>query len=247
VTESDGEPAATESALSESASSERAADTYAAHEREAMVRYQGVKQRVLSPLLRAMESMGLQPWMVTGASLVTGFAFCPLFLISGDGWALNCAYLMLLLHLLLDGLDGPLARHLGLASKRGSFVDTVADQLVVAAICATMIAAKQKGFAGVSIFAGSTHLFLYTAVVVFAVVRNTAGISYRFVVRPRNFVYAWLFFESYFFVGTPLENSIEWGVWGFNMLLAAQFVTGYVAIRNYIGQKYDDQPPWQTK
>ncbi len=215
-------------------------DSYAAAERQAMVKYQGFKQRLLKPLLVLLEKMHVQPWMITGLSLITGLAFCPVFLIADAGWSLHVAYILLLLHLLLDGLDGPLARHLNMASKRGSFVDTMADQIVVAAVCVVMIAAFEKGFAGgVTVYAGGTHLFLYTCVVAFAVVRNGLGISYRFVMRPRNFVYGWLFAESYFLHETRLAGSIEWCVWFFNAILLIQFATGYFAIRNWIGQHLD--------
>ena len=95
-------------------------DSYAASEREAMVRYQGFKQRLLNPLLILLERMGVQPWMITGASLVTGLAFCPLFLMADTGWSLHSAYVMLLLHLLLDGLDGPLALTPALSTPWGS-------------------------------------------------------------------------------------------------------------------------------
>ena len=43
------------------------------------------------------------------------------------------ALVALSLHVLIDGLDGPLARHLGIASRSGSFTDTMADQVVVVA------------------------------------------------------------------------------------------------------------------
>ena len=220
---------------------EQHGDSYAAAERQAMVKYQGLKQRLLGPLLLLLEKMKIMPWMITGASLVTGLAFCPLFLMADSGWTLHVAYVLLLLHLLLDGLDGPLARHLDIASKRGSFVDTMADQVVVAAVCVVMIAALGKGLAGgVTAYAGGSHLFLYSCVVGFAVVRNWLGISYRFVVRPRNFVYGWLFAESYFLRDTAMAGSIEWCLWFFNAILLMQFVTGYVAIRNWIGDSLDE-------
>ena len=57
-------------------------------------------------------------------------------------------------------LDGPLARFRGEASSRGSFTDTMADQLVVTVTAVTDVHA---GFA--SAWAGGLYLFFYAAVV----------------------------------------------------------------------------------
>jgi len=154
---------------------------------------------------------------VTLLSLVAGLAFCPVFL-WGSG---AVAFGLLLLHAVLDGLDGPLARHTQRASNRGSVTDTAADQVVVACSTVTMIHA---GYAGA--WSGGLYLFLYGIVVLFALVRNALAVPYSWLVRPRFIVYAWMPVEVYLWRGTldPL-------LWALTALLAAKAISGFVQIR----------------
>src|SRR5262245_33326291 len=110
------------------------ADCYSAGERGAMVHWQSLRGWWLAPLLSTLSACGVTADHITAASLACGLAFCPLWLWpAGPPWAKPAALLALLLHALLDGLDGPLARHQQTASRRGSFTDTLADQIVVTA------------------------------------------------------------------------------------------------------------------
>ncbi len=192
-----------------------------------MVRYQNFKDGLLAPLLNVLARCRVTPDHVTIVSTLAGLAFCPLYF-----WSPAWAYGLLFAHLLLDGIDGPLARHCGLASARGSFTDTVGDQIVVVATSLTwMYASTVEGLVGIDVITGGVHLLLYTVVVAFAMVRNALGIPYAWLLRPRNFVYAWFFLESFFFAETFLEGSVFYAVWFFNLLLGAKFVTGFFHIR----------------
>ena len=128
------------------------------------------------------------------------------------------------LHVLLDGLDGPLARHQGVDSRSGSFADTVSDQIVVGATTITLM------FAGtISAPAGGVYIFLYTAVVAFAMVRNALAVPYSWLFRPRFLVYAWLLVETWLFSG-----SMEYVIWACNLLLAVKVLSGFLRIRRRI-------------
>src|SRR5262245_2115636 len=97
------------------------ADCYSDGERGAMVWGQALRAWMLGPLIRLLASAGVTPDQITAVSLACGLAFCPLWLWPGSlTWAQPAALIALLLHVLLDGLDGPLARFLGTASRRGS-------------------------------------------------------------------------------------------------------------------------------
>ena len=104
------------------------ADCYSGGERAAMEWTQRARGRLLGPLLRLLATLRVTPDHLTLASLLVGLLFCVLWF-----WSPAAALAALLIHVLLDGLDGPLARHLGVASRRGSFTDTVADQTVISA------------------------------------------------------------------------------------------------------------------
>ena len=200
-------------------SKDQKADCYSGGERRWMEYTQRVRGVVLGPLLRGMAKVGLRPDHLTVLSLLAGLAFCPLYFYSVP-WAM----VALALHVILDGLDGPLARHLGVASRSGSFTDTMADQAVITASTLTLM---YTGDAGV--FSGALYIVAYTVVVLFAMARNFLDVPYSWLFRPRFLVYAWIAVETYWLPGTL--NIVLWACTG---LLLVKTVTGFVRIRNRI-------------
>jgi phosphatidylglycerophosphate synthase len=192
------------------------ADCYSAGERSAMRWGRSLRRRCCAPLLRALTACGVTGDHLTIAGLLVGLAFVPLYFY----WK-PAAFCALAVHVLLDGLDGPLARHAGAASRRGSLTDTMCDQLVVTATTLALMAAH-----AVDVMAGGVYIFLYTVVVVFAMVRNVLQIPYTWLIRPRLIVFAWLPIEAYLLPGT-----IDYVFWAFNLLLAAKTATGFLRIR----------------
>jgi phosphatidylglycerophosphate synthase len=203
------------------------ADCYSAGERRAMVWTQELRAWLFHPLLIAAERVGIGPDHVTLASLVCGLAFCPLYLLpAGAGWARPLALAALAAHVLLDGLDGPLARHLGIASRRGSFTDTFADQIVVTASTVALMAAAPPVVTG---WVGALYLVTYALVVAFAMVRNALGVPYSWLIRPRFWVYGWIAVDLYFVAGW-----MDFVLLVFTAVLAAKMISGFVAIRRML-------------
>jgi len=180
---------------------------------------QRLRGRALRPLLSGFARIGLRPNHLTFLSLLAGLAFCPLFL-----WNRLAAFGFLLAHLLLDGLDGPLARHTGVASNQGSFTDTMSDQVVIAATAFFMVHA---GYAAP--LPAGLYVFFYTMVVVFAMVRNALNVPYSWLFRPRFLVYGWFAVEVYLWPGTL--NTVLWLA---TILLATKTLTGFIRIRRRI-------------
>jgi phosphatidylglycerophosphate synthase len=204
-----------------------AADCYSAGERDAMVWTQKLRGRWLAPLLDAAGHCGIGADHVTLASLVAGLSFVPLYLWPGQPWwSRLAAMLALLAHVLLDGIDGPLARHLGTASRRGSFTDTVADQIVVTATTLALMVGPAPRATG---WIAGLYLFLYAMVVAFAMVRNALGVPYTWLVRPRFWVYGWIAVDQYLWPG-----KLDWVLAGFACLLALKMASGFVAIRRML-------------
>lgn len=194
-------------------------DCYSADERRAMVLSQKLRAQFFWPLLKLLDACRVTPDHITLLALIVGLAFCPLYF--QWRWA---AFVALAIHVLLDGLDGPLARHKEVDSRGGSFTDTVSDQIVVVATTITLM------FAGtVSIPAGGAYIFLYTTVVVFAMVRNSLAVPYSWLFRPRFLVYTWMLVETWLWSG-----SLEFVVWACNLLLAGKMITGFIRIRRQI-------------
>ena len=192
------------------------ADCYSGGERAAMEWTQRARGRLLGPLLRLLAALRVTPDHLTLASLLVGLLFCVLWF-----WSPAAALAALLIHVLLDGLDGPLARHLGLASRRGSFTDTVADQTVISATAITLMADRV-----IDVAAGGGYLSAYTAVVAIAMVRNAMEIPYSWLLRPRFLVYGWILVEAFFWPGTI--NQVLWLI---NAVLIWKLLTGFVHLR----------------
>ena len=203
------------------------ADCYSANERGVMEWTQKVRAALFRPLLIVAQRIGILPDHITLASLLCGLAFCPLYFARGDStWLPAAALAALLAHLMLDGLDGPLARHLGTASRRGSFTDTLADQIVVTATTITLMAAPEPA---VTSWIGALYLFVYATVVGFAMVRNTLGVPYSWLIRPRFWVYGWIAVDLYLWPG-QMDGVMGMMV----ILLSLKLASGFVAIRRML-------------
>lgn len=200
-------------------SSAGTADCYSADERSLMEATQRWRGAVFHRLLKTLDRLRVTPNLLTALSFLSGMAFCPVWFVS-HGAALSAVAL----HVLLDGLDGPLARHQGLASRRGSFTDTVSDQCVVTAVTVTLMADHVIGTV-----AGGVYVFLYALVVGFAMVRNALAVPYSWVLRPRFIVYTWLMVEMYAWPG-----SLDSVLWFSNVVLGCKVLTGFLRIRDRI-------------
>ncbi len=195
------------------------ADCYADGDRGLMVWSQKIRASMLGPLLRGLARLGVTADIVTLVSLILGLAFCPVYFYSKP-----LALVLLLLHVCADGLDGPLARLAGTASRKGSFTDTMADQIVVTATTVTLILGDDLW-----VLPGALYIFTYTVVIAFAMIRNALSIPYSWLVRPRFVIYAWLPIEFYL-----LSGSLDYVIWLFVVLLVGKMVSGYVRIRRQI-------------
>ncbi|HSG73520.1 MAG TPA: CDP-alcohol phosphatidyltransferase family protein [Planctomycetaceae bacterium] len=187
-------------------------DCYSSGERTAMLRTQEWRGRLLKPLLEIFTRVGVKPDHLTILSLLAGLGFCPLFFHSP-----GLACVLLLIHAVLDGIDGPLARFQNVASRRGSLTDTLADQIVVFATMLTLISAEIVG-----LVPGGIYIFVYTLVVAFAMVRNALEIPYSWLVRPRFLVYCWIPVELFLW-----PHTLPVLVIGFDLLLSWKLLTGF--------------------
>jgi phosphatidylglycerophosphate synthase len=198
---------------------ETKADCYSGRERAFMLFTQRLRALGFGPLLRALSAARVRPDHLTFLSLVAGLAFVPLYF-----WSLPVALFALALHVLLDGLDGPLARHLDTASRGGSFTDSMADQAVIAATTLTLMYTGMVGH-----LPGALYIVIYTVVVLFAMARNFLGAPYTWLFRPRFLVYIWIPVEAYWLPGT-----IDYVLWACVGLLSLKLLSGFVRIRKTI-------------
>ncbi len=206
------------------------ADCYSGGERAWMERGQALRARMLGPVLHWMGTRGVRPDHLTLLSLAAGLSFCPLWF-----WSPPWALVALWMHVILDGIDGPLARHLGIESSRGSFTDTMADQTVVTASTIALI------YAGAAApVAGSLYLYTYVLVVALAMARNALSIPYAWLVRPRLIVYGWIALDWLLWPG-----SLDWVLGGSAAALGVKVLTGFLQMRRRMTPtevRSDDRP-----
>jgi len=201
-------------------STESSANCYSGGEAAFMNWSQRIRARLLAPHLAWMAGAGVRAGHITLLSLLCGLCFCPLYITGSYIFA----FVMLAMHVLLDGIDGPLARHLGSDGDRGSFTDTLSDQVVVTV---TTITLMYMGVTGA--WSSGLYIFFYCLVVGFAIVRNALGSPYSWLLRPRFIIYLWLIVETYWWQG-----SLEMLQWVMVGILGVKSFSGFLAIRRRV-------------
>jgi 1L-myo-inositol 1-phosphate cytidylyltransferase / CDP-L-myo-inositol myo-inositolphosphotransferase len=92
-----------------------------------------MERRISLAITRRLASTRITPNVMTLVSLAVGLMGAPFFLSSRPGWQLTGA-LLFLLHSILDGCDGELARLKFLESRRGGLLDFWGDNAVHVAV-----------------------------------------------------------------------------------------------------------------
>ena len=195
------------------------ADCYSAGERQWMEYGQHLRARWLNPLLRLLDRWRVTPDHITIASLGFGVLFVPL-------WYLQFPWLAwsaLMLHVILDGVDGPLARFQKVDSQRGSFTDSFCDQVIVSVVTMAMMNDSTRI---VDVWGGSLFILLYVGVLAMSMVRNALQVPYSWLVRPRFFLFAAIAAEL-----LGCTHAVAWTIWISNFLLAIKTVSGFFKLR----------------
>ena len=198
-------------------------DCYSEGERGWMEYGQRLRAVLLGPLLKLLTTLRIGPDTITLVSGAFGLAFVPLWLTHLKSWAIASIFT----HILLDGLDGPVARHQNLASPRGSFTDTCTDQFVVTAVMTAWMIQSPEPF---HIAAGSTYIFLYAFVVAVAMIRNALSIPYSWLIRPRLFVFTALAFDHW----QPGYQLTLFTLLICNVLLLTKSISGFYHLRRQL-------------
>ena len=159
-------------------------------------RFNKAKTRILSPFLKILTSLGITADMLTLFALVVGFLSAVFLILDPQTFMI-----LLMLHMILDNLDGSLARYTKTMSKKGVFTDMFSDLTVMAAVT---IAAVYTGLLDGTL--ATLFIFLYIATEALSYLRNSLGKRIRISFRPRMLLYAVLFL--FFLTGIDYINEI---------------------------------------
>ena len=128
-------------------------DSYSNLERRFLAPYRQIALTVMQPIVWVLARLGIRPNWVSVSQVAVGVI---ILLVIGSQPRL--AFVLFLLALFIDGLDGALARYTGRSSRYGALVDQVSDHaretLVIAALAST---------GGLSAVLATLYAFVYVA------------------------------------------------------------------------------------
>ncbi len=185
-------------------------DVWSPAEKKMQKQLEKIKSIIFYPFITILTLLKISPNMITLLSAAFGIIASVVMVHNLTG-----AVIWLAAALILDGLDGALARALKKVTKKGSTIDVIGDQTTIIATSTGM------GIAGIASLAlGITYSFLYALLVMLTLYRNREGKPHRYVLRPRFYVYGLLLLFA--LTGINLLNSA--------MLLFSVIIGAYVII-----------------
>jgi len=163
-------------------------DSYSSLERRFLGRGRRVGLALLRPLVLLLARLGVSPNAVSLSQVAIGvvifFAITPY---------ARLAFLLMVLAIVLDGVDGALARHTGRASRYGALIDQYADHVREILVVAGLAYAGALNGAWAALYA-----LAYTGCNLTLLLCNTNGVPIPVAVKtyflfyPALFLYLWL-------------------------------------------------------
>jgi CDP-diacylglycerol--glycerol-3-phosphate 3-phosphatidyltransferase len=163
------------------------ADSYSSFERRLLGPVRGVALGLLRPLVILLARLGISPNAVSLSQIMLGlivfFVIVPY---------PRTAFLLMVLAIVLDGVDGALARYTGKASRYGALIDQYADHVREILVVAGLAYAGALNGAWAALYA-----LAYTGCNLTLYICNAHGVPIplavktAFVFYPALFVYLW--------------------------------------------------------
>jgi phosphatidylglycerophosphate synthase len=154
---------------------------YSTAEMKAMVEFNKIKIFFLHPIVKLLDKIGVTPNMISLFSaivVISAFAFSYVFL--------NPIYFVVGIwtHMIMDALDGTLARYQNKTSSNGAIIDSLCDHFGIILACLfSYLFVIADGF-NILAFA-----ILYSILIglIFYLLKNKS--SFFFIIRPRLYLY----------------------------------------------------------
>ncbi len=163
-------------------------DSYSAVEQRFIGPFRQQLLLATRPIVLLLARLGVHPNVLSASQVLGGFAF--LALVPSHP---RLAFVLLLLLLLLDGLDGALARATGTASAFGALVDQYCDHLREITVVGGMALVG-----GLAILPAVLYGLIYTGLNVTLYLANTHGAPVPWAVKSYLVVYPALFLSLWF-------------------------------------------------
>jgi phosphatidylglycerophosphate synthase len=171
--------------------------------------------KIFRPILMLLKLAGVRSNHITGASFVliaTGFPLA--FYFEQYLWA----FIALAVHILLDGMDGPMARLEGKQSSGGAMLDMAND---LTGMVVVVITASHFHFINPTI--GFMYVVSYLYLTFTAIAQNALNISFRYIGKTKYPVYILLAIRA----GTGVDITTWFCVIATAYMVTHTFIAGY--------------------
>jgi phosphatidylglycerophosphate synthase len=169
---------------------------YSASEGRFLYTWQRIRQKLLFPLAVGLDRLKIRPDMLSWASVILGIGF---FFLARERF--DVAFWLLVGSVLLDTVDGVLARYRRADSFSGSFTDMFCDEAVVVLTIGGLV---WRG--AINPVLAVVFVYIYTLIVILLLIHQLLNISSQWIIRPsRMLLYG--FVGIYFFFG---HNWLDW-------------------------------------
>ncbi len=158
---------------------------FAESEQAGQERFQKVRDGLFGPLVRLLIRCRVTADLISLLSLLQLVPFGYLLLTAEDSQQIAIASVFVWLHVILDALDGPIARTTGTAGPAGAFTDMCVDHSGMLITTCILTAAEL-----VNPTAAVAYVSSYTVAVAFTIWLNMIGHPFKLVIRTKYLLYA---------------------------------------------------------
>lgn len=193
------------------------ADCWSPSERRIKSIFERIKQIIFYPLVVLLIKLKITANMISYLSAMVGL-ISVVFL----WYNLKISAILLLISLVIDGIDGSVARKTKKNNLKGAVTDCFADQIT--------ISASTIGFIAIGILnpiIGGIYLVLYPILIIFSVVRNIFNFPSSYILRPRIIVYGTFVFYIF-----SLINLLDYIVSILSIILLIQVIKDFYFLRS---------------
>lgn len=194
---------------------------FAEREQAGQAKFRRIRDRLSRPLVRTLIRCRVTADLISLVSLLQLVPFGYLVLSAENSGRIAWASLFLWLHVILDALDGPVARATGTAGPAGAFTDMCVDHTGMLITTCILTASEV-----VNPTAAVAYVASYTVAVAFTVWLNMIGHPFRLVIRTKYLLYALITGYGLFHV-----NLISEAVVGFCVIHVLFAIAGFVKLR----------------
>lgn len=152
-----------------------------------------LKMKIFAPLLKILDKLKVKPNYVSVFSVLTVIAS---FALAVNYWNPLFFIIGMWVHLIIDGIDGTLARFQKSDNINGAIFDVISDHFGIIFFCIFVVI---FGFANV--YNVSILFLLYSIIIAISLYFLKKNISFVFVLRPRIYLFGAVTYDYIIFIG----------------------------------------------